>query len=296
MISVIVPTYNRLNRLQNCLRSVLALRHADFEIIIVNDGSTDGTKDYLDRINNPKIRAIHHLKNLGPSSSRNTGIGLAGGDSIAFTDDDCIVDGNWLAELEKMFQANSCDFVFGATHYISKHYRGYFPERLTSNGGGKWPGGANIAFKKEIFTKIGGFDSFFDPYHNEDTEMAIRAVANGLTFKRAPNALVYHQPEKWTVQSLLSSANNLSVWPILKSKYPKHYLAFGGPAKWRIAAEPSDYLKIFLLPILIPVLFLRYLFHGKKNIIIFFAKWPVWLIKRRWYIYKEALRHKSFMV
>ncbi|MFH1207620.1 MAG: glycosyltransferase family A protein [Patescibacteria group bacterium] len=294
MISVIIPTYNRLNRLQNCLRSVLALNYIDYEIIIVNDGSTDGTRDWLDRFNKPKIKSIHHLKNLGPSASRNTGINLASGNILAFTDDDCIVDGNWLIELEKVLRNNPCDFVFGATYYISKHYKGYFPERLTSNGGGTWPGGANIAFKKEVFEKIGGFNSDFDKYHNEDTETAIRAVAKGCEYKRAPNALVFHQPDKWTTQSLLSSAKNLSVWPALKSKFPKHYLVFGGPTKWKIAAEPSDYLKIVFLPILILILFVRYLYRGKRDLKIFFTKWPVWLILRRWYVWKESIKHRVF--
>ncbi|MFA6553020.1 MAG: glycosyltransferase family 2 protein, partial [Patescibacteria group bacterium] len=184
MISVIIPTHNRLNRLQNCLRSVLALHHSDYEIIIVNDGSTDGTRDWLDHLDDPKIKVIHHLKNLGQSKARNTGIGLAGGTLLAFTDDDCIVDSTWLTELEKIFHNEDCGFVFGATYYISKHYQGYFPERLTSNGGGTWPGGANIAYKKEIFEKIGTFDSMFDRFHNEDTEIAIRAVARGNAFKR----------------------------------------------------------------------------------------------------------------
>jgi glycosyltransferase involved in cell wall biosynthesis len=295
MLSVIIPTHNRLNQLQNCLRSVLALQHPDYEIIIVNDGSTDGTRDYLDRLNNQKIKVIHHLKNLGQSKARNTGIELASGSIIAFTDDDCIVDGNWLAGLEKIFQSNSCDFVFGATYYISQHYKGYFPERLTGNGGGKWPGGANIAFRQEVFKKTGGFNSSYDPYHNEDTEMAIRCVAAGWAYKCAPLALVYHQPEKWTAKSLLASANNLSVWPILKSKYPNHYLAFGGPAKWKICIEPYDYIKIILLPILIPILFLRYLYHGKGDFKVFFAKWPIWLLVRRWYVWKEAIKRRVFI-
>ncbi len=294
-ISVIIPTHNRLSQLQNCLRSVLALRHPDYEIIVVNDGSTDGTCDFLDRLSNPKVKSIHHLKNLGPSAARNTGVELARGTIVAFTDDDCVVDSNWLVELEKIFTNEQCDFVFGATYYISKHYKGYFPERLTSNGGGKWPGGANIAFKKEVFRTIGGFNSFFDAYHNEDTELAIRAISDNLSYKRAPFALVYHQPEKWTVKSLLASAINLSVWPILKSKYPKQYLAFGGPVKLEIFVEPWDYLEILILPILIPILLLRYLYHGKRDIKIFFVKWPGWLIRRRWLVWKEAVKNKIYI-
>lgn len=296
MISLVIPTYNRLTRLRDCLHSVTKLAHTEYEILVVNDGSTDGTRAYLDSLTDPRITVIHHEKNRGQSQARTSGFCQARGTIVAFTDDDCIVDSHWLNELESAVRFGSYDFVFGATFYVNQQYQGYFPERLTSNGGGRWPGGANIAFTKKLLDRIGSFESTFDEYHNEDTELAIRAVASGARYGRVPQALVYHQPETWTIRSLLASSKNLAVWPVLKKMYPIHYLAFGGPARWRVVVEPSDYIKIALLPLLIPLLLVRYWYHGKRGLLIFFTKWPVWILMRRWQVIRQAIRQRVFMV
>jgi glycosyltransferase involved in cell wall biosynthesis len=96
LVSVIIPTHNRGTLLDRAVQSVLAQTFQDFEIIIVNDCSTDQTRDYLARLvlANSKVQAIHHDKALGGSRARNAGIALAKGKWIAFLDD----DDTWLPE------------------------------------------------------------------------------------------------------------------------------------------------------------------------------------------------------
>ena len=108
-ISVIIPTYNRLESLKKCLCSLLKTDRDDFEIIIVNDASTDGTKEYLNNLNNPKIKTIHHTENKGVSQSRNDGIKLSQSDIIAFTDDDCEAQDKWLDNLAQNFMTVALD-------------------------------------------------------------------------------------------------------------------------------------------------------------------------------------------
>ncbi|MFA6106974.1 MAG: glycosyltransferase family 2 protein [Patescibacteria group bacterium] len=293
--SIVVCTYNRPDYLKRCIASLLEINFPKYEIIIVNDGSTDDTKNFLDNLKNERIKVVHHQYNRGLSASRNAGIKHTNFDIIAFTDDDCEVDKNWLTELLKGFTSESTGFVIGQTFYISKNYKGYFPERLVSNLNAKWPMGCNIAYRKKVFITCGDFDNFFFKYNNEDSEMAIRAVSKGFSFDRTPIAIVYHQAMDWTTKSILRSARNASVWPILKEKYPNHYLLFGPPVKFNLIVNMEDYLYLLTAPIFIPLLFIRYVIHGGKKLKIFFTKWPIYLILRRYYIYKEAIKNKVLM-
>ncbi len=294
-VSVVVSTFNRAEYLKKCVNFLLKLNFDNFEIIIVNDGSTDNTRDYLDGLKTGKIRVVHHKENLGLSSARNSGIKAAKYDIIAFTDDDCLVDENWLKNISEGFTENNIGFVIGQVFYIKKDYIGYFPERLVRNINAKWPMGCNIAYQKKVFDRIGYFEDSFFKYGNEDSEMAIRTIAGGFGFARSVEAVVCHQAMDWDAKSLLKSAKNASVWPILKKKYPDHYLAFGPPVKYGLFVEIKDYIYIFVLPVLIPVLLARYLINGKNNLKLFFAKWPIYLFLRRYYIYREALKNKVLM-
>lgn len=294
--SIVVATYNLLPYLKKCLASLLALDFTSYEIIIVNDGSSDGTKEYLDSLNDSRIKVIHHEKNLGTCLARNRGIEAAQGDKLAFIDHDCLADKDWLKNLDLVFATRSADFVFGQVFYVEKNYVGYFPERLVKNISARWPMGCNLAFRKNVLEKIGGFDLDFFHYGNEDTEVALRAISYGLKYERAKEAIVYHQAIDWTTKSLWRSARYASAWPRLKKKYPKLYQHFGPNIKWGKVIDIQDYFYFLFLPILIPILLIRYLAHGKNDLKIFFAKWPIGLFLKRYYIWREAIKNRIFMV
>jgi len=293
--SIVICTFNRLNYLKKCIDSLLNIDFHEYEIIIVNDGSTDGTKEFLDILQNNKIKAVHHECNQGISVARNSGIKNANYDIVAFTDDDCEVDKNWLTELLKGFIDEQTGFVIGQTFYVNKNHKGYFPERLVSNLNAKWPMGCNVAYQKKVFSTCGDFDDFFSKYNNEDSEMAIRAVSKDFLFNRASSAIVNHQAMNWTTKSILKSARNASVWPLLKKKYRNHYLLFDPSVKFGLIVNIEDYLYLLMTPIFIPLLFIRYILHGKRDPKIFFTKWPIHLVLKRFYIYKEAIRNKVVM-
>jgi len=77
-VSVIIPTYNRAHLVGRAIRSVLNQTFQDFEIIVVDDGSTDNTEEVVKSFNDPRIRDIRHEQNRGGSAARNTGIGMSG--------------------------------------------------------------------------------------------------------------------------------------------------------------------------------------------------------------------------
>ncbi|MPL68877.1 Undecaprenyl-phosphate 4-deoxy-4-formamido-L-arabinose transferase [bioreactor metagenome] len=129
MVSIIIPTYNRKEKLIRAIDSVLAQTYKDFEIIIVDDGSTDGTKDYLSKCIEKNKGIIHYFykKNGGVSSARNFGIARSKGKYISFLDSD---DYLYPTKIEKQIleikkqNADGCycgyDFVNNEGKYFKK--------------------------------------------------------------------------------------------------------------------------------------------------------------------------------
>jgi glycosyltransferase involved in cell wall biosynthesis len=93
-VSVVIPTYNRASLLGRAIKSVLEQTYQDFEIIVVDDASTDNTEEVVRNLRDRRIRYLRHEKNRGGSAARNTGIRAAWGQYIAFQDS----DDEWLPE------------------------------------------------------------------------------------------------------------------------------------------------------------------------------------------------------
>ena len=94
IVSVIIPTYNRAHLIDKAIKSVLNQTYQDFEIIVVDDGSTDNTNEVLKNFTDSRIHYIFHTSNLGVSAARNTGIKTSQGEYIALLDS----DDDWLPE------------------------------------------------------------------------------------------------------------------------------------------------------------------------------------------------------
>lgn len=288
-VSVIIPTYNRPEALQECLRSVQQQTRRPDDIVVVDDASQPAIATTHGE------RIIRQPQNRGVAEARNAGAAVAAGDILVFIDDDCRAEPTWLETLLAPIEQGQADFTFGCTEYIARGYRGYFPERLVTNQGGRWPGAANFAVRREAFLTIGGFSDEYLYFHNEDTELAIRLVAKGFSFQRVPTATVIHQPAVWTVRSLLASARNAAVWPRLKRQYPLYYRTFGGDVVGPIVGR-TDFILFWLWPIALPFVLLRYIWHGKRQFRLFFTKWPIVIIVRRLYIWREAWRQRLVMI
>lgn len=113
-ISIIVPVYNAENYLRRCIDSILNQTYTDFELLLINDGSTDGSAKILEEIkeSDSRIRVVHK-KNEGVSATRNLGLKLATGDYITFIDSDDFVDKLYLEVLYKSLTENDADIASG---------------------------------------------------------------------------------------------------------------------------------------------------------------------------------------
>ena len=107
MFSVIIPIYNTKKHLHQCIKSVLNQKYKDFEIVLVNDCSTDGSLDVCNSYkNNKQIKTIHNQKNYGAGLSRNKGIDVASGTYLIFLDSDDYLYQGCFQGLEKLIKKN----------------------------------------------------------------------------------------------------------------------------------------------------------------------------------------------
>ena len=210
--SIVIPLYNKENYIEKTLHSVLNQSYLNYEVIIVNDGSTDKSVDVVNQFSNKKIKIINQ-SNQGASSARNRGIAEASNQWIALLDADDIWLKNHLKELEKTINllpkadmvGNAYEIILHKTFhkkpiyskslpcvpaYIDNYFSYSLIDRLFITPA--------IAFKKNKFENVGGFDP--NIISGQDTEFISRF---------AINFILGYNPNI-TVINLKETENNLS--------------------------------------------------------------------------------------
>ena len=118
-ISVIVPVYNVENYLERCVESILHQTYTNFELILINDGSTDSSGQICDHLANQYENIkVYHIENAGVSNARNVGIQLAMGSWVTFIDSDDFVTQDYLATLASAVEGVNVGFVIAPLHHI----------------------------------------------------------------------------------------------------------------------------------------------------------------------------------
>lgn len=203
-ISVIIPCFNREHLLGRAIESVLRQSFDEFELLIVDDGSTDGTRELVQRFEDPRIEYIRHETNRGASAARNTGIKRSDGEFVAFLDS----DDAWLeSKLEKQLAAfeagpSRLGVVYTTFRKVDWHYepevkrwKGDISSRILVNncvGTTSTP-----MIRRKCFDVSGDFDE--DLGGSEDWDLWIR-LAEDWEFDCIYEDLVdyYHQPNSLT--------------------------------------------------------------------------------------------------
>lgn len=207
--SVLIVTYNRLNDLVKAVQSVLNQTTPPFEVIVIDDCSTNPVKL---KEHKGKIRVIRNNLERGLSASRNIGVKVAKGEYIAFLDDDATADKHWLRELKRSLDLGY-DIVGGALepHYFTKPPswwdekvlggtaavgNKYAVKRSGKPMSGVW--GCNFAVRKDVFRKIGYFREDLGRYRGkllsgEETEFKLRAQKAGMKIAFNEKAIVFHK-------------------------------------------------------------------------------------------------------
>ncbi|MBU1167739.1 glycosyltransferase family 2 protein [Patescibacteria group bacterium] len=230
-ISVIIPTYNRAKNISELLEILdkQSLSKNDFEVIVVDDGSTDKTKEKLEGIKK-KVSfdlSVVYQKNQKAAKARNAGIRIAQSPIVAFVDDDCFPARHWLEMILKYFDENNdAAGVEGCTVTTeAKNICTHFVENKT---GGQYIT-CNIAYKKSVLEKVGLFDEGFTQMHREDSELAFRVLKEGKIIF-APEAYVLHPPRRISCFNEIKRLKiRVKMDLFLYKKNPQEFVANFGP-------------------------------------------------------------------
>ncbi len=235
-VSVVVCSYNGAATLEECLQSLERVEYPNYEVIVVDDGSTDNTREILGRF--PAVRAIHQA-NSGLSTARNVGLQAATGAIVAYTDSDCFVDGDWLSQLVDQLERSGAAAV-GGPNLSPDDGRiaacvaaspGQPTHVLESDQVAEHIPGCNMAFRREALEAIGGFDAQFRTA-GDDVDVCWRLHQAGSWITFAPAAFVWHHRRQNVRTYLRQQAGYGEAESLLQFKHPEKFTA-RGDGKWR---------------------------------------------------------------
>lgn len=194
--SIVIPTYNSAQLLDKCLESIDKIVDENYECIVVDDGSTDKTKDVVTKYN------VRYIKqpNQGPATARNKGIMESKGEVIFFTDSDCIIPADVITKYRKHFIHPDVAGVGGTYKTLNEgksvaRFVGLeisYRHKLQGQDV-KVVGSFNSAFRKEVLDEVGGFDEKFPTASGEDFDLCYRIIKLGHTLKFDDEIFVYHE-------------------------------------------------------------------------------------------------------
>jgi glycosyltransferase involved in cell wall biosynthesis len=223
IVSVIIPCYNQGEFLSDAVGSVLRQIYKEWEIVIVNDGSTDNTQECIEneiKKSPQKIRSITHESNKGLSAARNTAIKNAKGPFILPLDADDMIKSNFLSECVPLITRGLADIIytdieyFGSCKGIKKMPNYNFKNYVKRN-----QFCCSALYHKKHCVEVGGYDESFK-YGYEDWEFGIRMGKAGHRGLRIPKALFLYRQR---ANSMLSTTrkHGIEIWKQIYLKHPE---------------------------------------------------------------------------
>ncbi|MBT2710425.1 glycosyltransferase family 2 protein [Bacillus sp. ISL-47] len=208
LTSIIILTHNGLRYTRRCINSILTHTKANYELIIVDNASTDRTVKYLQSVQNVRVIANQH--NKGFSGGCNQGLRIASGEYIVLLNNDTVVTEGWLSRLIAWLESNKQIGIVGprsnfvlplqaipkapyksmkkmhdfAAQWVKGHKNQGFSVDYLS--------GFCMAFRKELIQHIGGLDERFNPGYFEDTDFCLRTSIAGKKLWVANDVYIHH--------------------------------------------------------------------------------------------------------
>ncbi len=203
-ISIVIPTYNRPDRLERCLQSISRLNYPRnrFDVTVVDDGSPQSLAGIAQRFESQISLNLIRQDNAGPANARNRGAAAARGEYLAFTDDDCQVHPDWLLAMAAAFKQHPTVLVGGHTlnalpeniystasqlliDYLYRYYN-------LSPGTATFFASNNFALPRDQYQTLGGFDTSFPLAAGEDRELCDRWSQQQWPMLYNPKMMVHH--------------------------------------------------------------------------------------------------------
>jgi len=226
--SVIIPAYNATDTISNCLRALSAqtIPRNLYEIIVVDDGSTDGTGDVAEEAGADKVLRIQHQ---GPAGARNAGVRSAQSEIILFTDADCEPAPDWIEKLTAVFEDQD---VVGAKGVYRTRQREWIArlvqleyerryERMARFPTIDFIDTYSAAYRRGVFLQYGGFDTAYPVPSAEDVDLAFRMARDGRKLIFVPDAVVFHR-HPTSLRAYLTRKGRYGYWrALLYLRYPE---------------------------------------------------------------------------
>lgn len=236
-VSVVVASFNGATTLRACLESLTALNYPDYEVILVDDGSTDSTAALAAEF--PRVRYLP-IPHAGLSVARNAGIAAATGEIVAFTDADCRADEDWLRYLVGELLRSGFPAV-GGPNYLPPEDSPVAAAVMVSPGGpahvmltdreAEHVPGCNMAFFKWVLEELGGFDPIFHRA-GDDVDICWRLREAGHKIAFSPAGFVWHYRRSTVGAYLRQQAGYGEAEALLARKHPEYFSPLGGSI-WR---------------------------------------------------------------
>jgi O-antigen biosynthesis protein len=236
-VSVVVACHNGQRTLKACLNALSSLGYPDYEVVLVDDGSSDGTAQIA--LGYPAVRYLrqdHH----GLSAARNTGIAAASGEIIAFTDDDCRPDEDWLYYLVQELLAKGVAAA-GGPNYLPPDDSVVAAAVMASPGGpthvmltdreAEHVPGCNLALWRWALGEINGFDPVFRRA-GDDVDVCWRLLERGGVIRFSAAAFVWHYRRSTLGSYLTQQFGYGEAEALLAGKHPEYFTALGR-SQWR---------------------------------------------------------------
>ncbi|MHC4481719.1 MAG: glycosyltransferase family 2 protein [Planctomycetota bacterium] len=214
LVSLVICTRNRARLLRRLLVSLKGqtLPPGEFEVVVVDDGSTDETPEVCRELSEGPIelRCLCPGSHIGAAAARNCGMEEARGDLLVFTDDDCVPHEQWLERMRSALRehpvvagavATATDDYWQLCHNIAQFY-GFMPGR--PEGPTDFIAGANMGFRRKVLEEVGGFRQM--QRYAADIECVFRARQRGYRPFFVPDAVVTHDPQRTSAESIFRYA------------------------------------------------------------------------------------------
>lgn len=247
LVSIIILNWNGVKCITECLESVVATSYKYTEIIVVDNGSTDGSPEIVKKYATVLLAALE--KNIGFAAGNNAGFKIAKGKYIATLNNDVIVGPDWLQQPTELFEKypsigivacrqmnyyhrDRIDCLYSYPQHSLLFKPMGFGKKFTDDNLLSRPGqvigagGASAIYRKEVVIALGGFDERYFAYH-EESDLCMRAFLDGWKCAYAPSAVVFHRGSFSFGRSIRQFAfyhERNRIWFIYKF-YPFAYIA-----------------------------------------------------------------------
>lgn len=212
LVSILIVNWNGKALLGDCLTSVTSQTYRNYEILVVDNGSTDGSVEYI-KENFPTVRIIRNARNEGFARACNKGMICSRGEYIAVLNSDMELDTQWLEELTKPLQSQSIaattakalffddrekiNYAGGAVNFLGFAFPKHFKESKDidlEHETTQYVAGGLSCLRRKVLDEVGLFDEDFFMYF-EDVDLSFRIRAAGYELALAPKAIVYHKAD-----------------------------------------------------------------------------------------------------